>query len=318
MATTTDQGQLALTKEVFFGVTPATPPFDVARIAGESIAFTQKIDSPGELSAARSAADVAAAGGESSGTIQFELAANTVFEDLLAALIGGAWASNAVSEGWVNQSFTVEKKRPGSGGTYCQRFAGVVPTKLALDVTAAERIKGSWDVIGGGVSSGSSPIAGATYAAPSPALNLAPGMHAGRATVALGGNLASALPLATATLTSLEIDAQSAMRHIISSDYPSSVRQGQLAITGKIAAYFEGNAPLTDALAETEGSLTITLVDATTTPNQHTYTMTLNRVRLEQPTALLSAPNEDLMAEFNFRAEQPAAGNQIDVTRATA
>ena len=124
MADTSDT-LISVIPEVTPGVTPATPAFKNIRVTSETLTPAFETLVSAEIRADATVSDVRRSGISVSGDIGFELHRDAQFDDLLAAAVRGAWATNVAKGGTTNLQAVYEYAEP---------------------VTAVERIDGlrSW------------------------------------------------------------------------------------------------------------------------------------------------------------------------------
>jgi len=241
--------------EVTFGTTPATPTMKPIRHNSLSLALTKDSLQSDELRADRQIADFRHGNRQVSGDIASELTYGA-FDDLLAAALGGTWATGVPSAGTDQlkvgetlTSFTV--RRHFSDISLYEVFTGVRFSGISLSVQPNQISTISLTCMGKDKTTGN--ISGATRSAVNTNTPFS-GHEAG--TIKEGG-------IAYAGITGLELSLSNGIEAAfeLGSDTTGDHIIGRSNVTGTVTAYFSNATLLDKFINETESSLEYTMTD---------------------------------------------------------
>lgn len=293
MPTSADLVRIAIVPEVTYGVTPANPVFKVVRITGESLAFAPTTTISNEMNPRRQVTDSILTGGASSGDLNFELAYEDWFEDMIEGLMCDGWYSEQISIGTTLKSFTIEKTIPVNGGTtQYHRFTGCVVNGFSLNIAPNQPITGSFSIIGKAVTTSESLISGATYTDP----DLRPVMTAPRVVnIEVGG-----VPAVSQCFNSLQFTVNNNNRTIecIGTLGARETVLGRAEITAQFSVLFTDSTLLETLIDQTETSLsfqTNDTSDAVSPSSPFYYTWNLPRVKFTADPVVAGGTNTDVV-----------------------
>ncbi len=104
----TSQTRLAIIKETVYGQTPANPSFRKLRYTGDTLNHNRQNITSNEIRPDRNVADLVQVAGGAEGAVNFELSYGA-FDDLIAAALCSAWATDQIKNGVEKPSFSLEK-----------------------------------------------------------------------------------------------------------------------------------------------------------------------------------------------------------------
>ena len=255
--------------EVTFGTTPATPTMTPIRHNSLSLALTKDSLQSDELRADRQIADFRHGNKQVSGDIASELTYGA-FDDLLAAALGGTWATGVPSAGTDQlkvgetlTSFTV--RRHFSDISLYEVFTGVRFSGLSISIQPNQIATISLSCNGKDMTT--SNIAGATQNAANTNTPFS-GHEAG--TIKEGGTTYAGI---TGIELSLENGLESAFE--LGSDTTGEHIIGRSNVTGTVTAYFSDQTLMNKFINETESSIEFTMTD----PAGNTLRFVIPRVK---------------------------------------
>lgn len=293
------ENTLAVIAEATAGTTPATPVFRLARIVSENLVANFETLVSNEIRADATVSDVRRTGVSVSGDISFELHKASIFEDLLAASVRGAWATNVVKGGVLKPSFTMERKIVGSVADAYLRFVGSRIGGFSLNLTPDEIITGSLKVMGTAHTADTAIITGATYTAASTTPVMA-GVDV--TSLAVSG-------IAGVDYTSMTIDVDNSLRvqRKLGSTSARGVGYGRRQVTGTLTAYFEDLTAYNAFLNDDTPSIVATATDGT-----DTFTITVPKIRITGGEAPTPGNDQDVMLTLNWQGVYDS-GLQTDI-----
>ena len=103
------QTRVAFVPETAWGTTPATPSFKTIRRTGGNLRTTKPTQTTNEVRSDRNVSDLMQLGQDVTGSYDFEMTYGGAFDDLLAAVMYGAWSNNVLKNGSEVQSLSVEE-----------------------------------------------------------------------------------------------------------------------------------------------------------------------------------------------------------------
>lgn len=172
MTVSADLFRLAFVRETTPGVTPATPPYLVARITSEGLNYNPTTTLSNELNPARQVTDVIVSGGSSGGDVAFEMSRNDWFEEMLSAVLGNEWdatLADRLEVGPILKTYTIEKRFTLDAGASVYDYHRIVEAAvdaMQLTFTPGGPNTGSVTILGSTYSREDAEIVGSTYAAP--------------------------------------------------------------------------------------------------------------------------------------------------------
>ena len=173
MPVSADLTQIALIREVDYGVTPPTPTWLILPITGESLAGNASAELSQSLNPTRQDLDSILTGLDVAGSLDFEFAKTPAMELMMVSAMGndvfGVLPDQNLIVGSDQISYTVEKRwpDPNNEGSYLfHRYVGCVSNTFTLNMTAGASITGSTGVIGKELITAKTEIVGSVYTDP--------------------------------------------------------------------------------------------------------------------------------------------------------
>ncbi len=297
--------RVAYVAESTFGETPATPSFQNMRVTSGGLRTTKQTVTSEELRSDQNVVDEIQVGQDVEGSLPFEMSYGS-FDDMIEAVLGGAWVSDVIQNGTTKRFFTMEETiERGATDTY-RRFVGCMLNTLSLSVTAREKITGSLGIMGKQELLSEAAVTGATYAAANTEEIMRAGTSVGTITV---GSLSN---VCIQSLT-LEISRNLRPRHCIGSQFTHEMNYGMCDVTGTLEVYFEDNAAYQAVLNHETAAISVTLgQDA-----NNKYTIAIPRARWTDGSVQTGGNNDDIMVRMPFRGTL-SGDHTIQITRAVA
>jgi hypothetical protein len=316
-----DTVRIAIIEETTEGVTPATPAFDLMRVNSDTLQIERESVNDPELNSARTLRDVIPTSRANRGAIETNLARNTVFENILAGIFGGAWVSDDLVTGTTRKTFTIEKTflNANNRQTY-HRYRGVMPSSLQLVSNPDEPVRATWSFVGGtfevaqdASTIGDAEITGATYVEPSPAHDAAPAMRGQDVVVSTSGSQPMALTIWTAM--DLTIDSQVLATKQLGVEGESSLHLGKFICPVQATIVFRNQTP--DTLAESGGriGLTVNYFDRIASPAQNLYSFAFTDFVITNAPTPTPATGELLVQEITGEIVTPSSGEFVTLSR---
>jgi hypothetical protein len=246
--------------EVTYGVTPATPVFDIIRHTGTTLGLSKEALQSEEIRDDRQIADFRHGARQVGGDISIELSYGS-FDTILEALLGGTWEADTpalgtdqLKAGTSRRSFTVERYFGDilTADKPFHRFTGVEFNTLQLQINANAVITGTIGVVGKDMTTDTVIITGATY---NPATTTSP-LDSFTGTLNENGT-----PIAVITEIQLNLDNGLDPRFVVGSKTTLRPSIGRSNVSGQITAYFENSLLLEKFIDETESAIEFNLPD---------------------------------------------------------
>lgn len=304
MPTSADLVQIAIVPETVYGTTPSTPPFKIIRTTGEGLAFVPTTTISNEMNPRRQVTDSILTGGQSTGDINFELAYEEWFEDLMESAMAAEWSAGAEVDslkiGLLLKSFTIEKKIPVPGGTtQYHRFTGCVVNSFTLNIRPNQPITATFSMIGKAVEVSEAEISGATYE--DPVLN--PVMVAPRVVdIEVGGVAAVNKCFNNLQLT---LNNNNRVIECIGTLGPRETVLGRAEVSAQFAVLFNDSDLLQVLIDQSETSLKFSMVDTagSGSPNpENKYIVNLPRVKFTANPVVAGGTNQDVVHAVTAQA----------------
>ncbi len=302
MADTSDSS-MAFIAEATYGVTPATPAFKGLRFLSETL--SQSVDTlvSNEIRTDATVADVRRSTVQCSGEIQFELAAEPNFQDLMAAALRGAWTANVAKGGVLKPSYTFERKIIGAATTTYMRFLGCRVESLSLNIVPDQLVTGSLGVTGASHATATAVITGATYTAAGTQAVMA---GADITAIALSGVAGVDYMSATLNITN-----NLRVQRKLGTTSARGVGYGRRQITGEIQAYFEDVTAYNTFINDSVPSLTFTV-----TNGGQNYQFNIPKIRITSGEVPNDGNDNDFMVKLGYQAIfDSGISSDIQITR---
>ncbi len=301
--------RLADVSEVTIGVTPTTPSFTEMRYVRSDVRLSKQTDTPNEVRSDRNVASIVDVGRSVTGSIETLLSYGT-FDKWLERLFCGAWTTNVLKNGVLDSAATLEYFfEQGATDSYV-RYRGVRFNTLDLTLRARQSVQANWGIMGIGDSApGTTPLSGATYAAPS----TTPVLNAGLNVSALTFTGISNAPKINAL--SLRINNNIYQNDIVGAYEPYGHGLGRFEVTGSFDAYFENLDTYNAIRGHTDVAIGTTLTDAL----GNAYALALAKVKLLDGGPTPPGNGQPVMMSVPFQAYyDSSSAASMTITRTPA
>lgn len=244
---------MRMVAESSYGVTPSNPVFDIIRHTGTTLGLSKEALQSEELRDDRQISDFRHGARQVGGDISIELSYGS-FDEILEALLGGAWTTDVLKAGTTRRSFTLERFFGDilSANKPYHRFTGVEFNTLQLQINANAMVTGTIGVVGKDMTTDTVIVTGATY---NPATTTSP-LDSFTGTLNENG-----APIAVITEIQLNLDNGLDPRFVVGSKTTLRPSIGRSNVSGTITAYFENSLLLDKFINETESSILFNLPD---------------------------------------------------------
>lgn len=304
MPTSSDLVQVSFVPEVTYGTTPSNPVFQKVRITGEGLAFAPTTTKSNEMNPYRQVTDSILTGGQVAGDLNFELAYEAWFEELLAGALCNVWDESTVQIGTTLKSYTFEKKIPVPGGTtQYHRFTGCCVNGFTLNIRPNQPITGTLALIGKAAVIDTAILSGATYTEPA----LTPVMTAPKVIgIELGG--ASTV---SKCFNNIQLTLNNNNRAIecIGTLGPRETVLGRAELQVQFSVLFNDSDLVQLLVDQTESSLGFQTEDSTTVGSPsggHYYHWFMPRIKLTANPVVAGGTNQDVINAVTAEALMPA------------
>lgn len=280
--------KLSIIPEVTYGTTPATPTFLEIPHTGSNLALAKNTMESGIISPTRQVTDVRHGNRQVGGDISCELLYGT-FDEMLAALLGGAWSSNVLVPGVTRKSFSVLRQFTdiaGSGENFpFQLYKGVELNKLSLNITPESFVKADFSVFGRELALANTAPTDSTFTA---AANRKP-FDTFSGSVLVNGD-------AVANITEIQLSIENGIqpRFVLFDDKSNEPKIGKCRVTGTLTLYFADSALLAAFNGGDKRSLEFVIED----PQSNSYTF-------ELPSILGTGAQTDVQGESDIMIPFP-------------
>jgi hypothetical protein len=274
------------------------------RFTTESLAGTKTRDRPNEVDGQRSVSMLVTTGEGAGGTINFAKSFKT-YDDLIAAVLGGTWTADAVTDGDVFTSFTIEKKLLAS--VFFQ-YLGMYPSAMTLNIATGAFVGGSFTFVGKGEQKATTSLDATLGAAPTGrVINSSTGVPS----LLLGGSPIGKVNSMTFNLQNQGAGDQRAVGDIAA----AGINPGLLMATADAELYFKDFSHYDRFRAESTDPLAVRIQDA----DGKGYTFTLLAPLVDAPAPGIQAKDRPVMQRIQFMANPDATtGKTIEITRDAA
>lgn len=304
--------KLRYVPEVTYGVTPVDDSgWKELRYVSETFSASPVTVNSAEVRADRAISDMPKTNTTITGSINYELSANT-YDDFIEAGLGGTWAQDGVNlwdileQGTTYRSFSVEKEF--SDITKFIAFKGQRVGSFSMDVAFGSIITGS---IGFAGSDGVTGVASLVGAGSSAAANTNP--------IITGSSDVSSVKIdgveTSICIQSMSFNLENNLREIgcVKSDTPSDQRWGTANITGDIVMYLDADAFDLYGTALTNGEISL---EYEVTDGTNSFRILLPRVKLSGDAPQSGGLDQDVQFTASYTALIDAVeGTPIRVRR---
>lgn len=295
--------------EVTAGTTPTSPTMLLTRATSETFKVGRNFTKSEQFNALSQVNDQILVANDAMGGFSFEWAdGEAAIELLLEATLWGAWSTDVLLAGVTRKSISCEVKHEAGTNDQFKLLTGLHGNELSLDFNAAEKIVGSFGLMGMTGTFATSAISGATYTA------------AGTEPVSVTGDMAlvsDGLSVADVTKMSLRVNNNCRQHRTLGSFNPTNVAKGTTEVTGDIEMFLN-----TGSFEEATAFLANTAFALSATAGNTTGKMTefeMNNVKFNDFELAAAANSQDLMIRAKYEAFYHAAtGSALKVTRNVA
>lgn len=307
---TSNQVVLGIVPETNFGVTPATPAFELIRLTGETVNATFENTASEEIRSDRNRADTVRTRTGVEGDVQFELSIAS-FNTIIQAILCGTWSAPAgnistIKNGVTKRSFTLQKKFNDTDTVLYQNFTGCRFDQLQLSLTPGEIVTGSASVMGKIGSMTPTAITGQTNVA---APTTRPMNAVGDVSAITDNGVTS-----TELYNSFSMTVANNLRVLeaIGNLGPVDINYGIMDITGDISIYFKNATVYNRFVSDTAFSMSFKIQDET----GDYYLIKLPRMKLETATITAGGLDQDMTVEATWRAMYDSVSQcQIEIQK---
>lgn len=287
------------------GTTPATPTFKVLRTTGGGLSATKSVAVSEEIRQDRNVADEILTGVDAGGSYNFELSYGS-FDDILESALSGTWTTNVLKNGLTRKYFTFEETLETGATDSFFRFPMSAVNGFSLDITARERITGSFDVFSQQETNATAIITGATYTAANTKDVMSASNSVGTLTI-------SGVTSPKVRRLSLQTTNNFRRRPVVANLYSEEYGDGRFEATGTLEIYFEDTALAATVLAHGTAALTATIGHVTA----EKYTLSMPKIRFGDGAHRIGGNNDDIMMSVPFRAVYDSGiAASLQITRA--
>ena len=299
--------QSAIVAESTYGVTPATPVWQIIRHTGNTIGMEKNALESAELRADRKVVVSRHGVRQTNGDLNVEFSYGS-FDTLLEALMCGTWTADVLTGGINRRSFSMQRhfQDLAAGGQYI-RITGLEANTMALKIAAEEMLTATFGMVGKDAFIESTETTGSTY---TPATTTQP-MDAFSGTLTI-----DAVAVAVITEINLEVDNGIEPRFVVGSKTtidPSIMRQ---RVRGSMTAYFEDSnsgSLIDNFYNEVEKAVVFTTPDL----DGNSYTFNMPRVKFNSGKPDISGDGP-IMLSIDFEALASETAYGLEITRVAA
>ncbi len=299
--------RVASVAEVTPGTTPATPTLKVIRVTGGGLRTNKATGTSDERRADRNVSAEFMLGKDAGGSYDFELTYGS-FDDWLEATLQGTWATNVLKNASIPKSFTIEETLELGATDSFHRFRGSMINGFSLDISAREKISGSFDLMSIEEVRAAAIVTGATYTPANTKEPMTASAHVAGLTV-------GAFPSPKIRRVSLEVTNNLRTRPVVGSVFSEVFGSGRFDCTGTIEAYFEDASIYDAVLAHATASLAFTVGSVTA----EKYNFSMPKIQLGDGDRTAPGNDDDVMVTIPFRALiDTGIGATLQITPAVA
>lgn len=245
---------LAYVAEVTAGTTPTTPALLSVPIISTDLQLSRGLVSDSSLRPDRMKRYSRLGNKSVGGKVQVAYAPD-VYDDWLAAVMFSAgatgWTTNVAKVGTTQKSFSIEHGQADIG--QYRQFTGCTPSAFTLNVPSGNTlVTADFEFVGMNGAIAATSLDADGYGVP--AVTGDPFVHLDGSFTEGGSSIAYMTGL------QLKIDNKLQSNYALGSSAARSITPGMASVTGQITVFFESAALITKFLAETNSSLTFTLV----------------------------------------------------------
>ncbi|NJB67497.1 hypothetical protein GGQ74_001137 [Desulfobaculum xiamenense] len=285
--------------ETVWGTTPATPTMMVLRHTGFGMKPDKSTFESKELGQGGQVKDLRHGPLRVAGDIPVELSYGS-YDDFIAAVLRGAWATDVLKVGATDRSFSLESIV--QSGEF-ELFPGVLVNSLNLDIKPEAIVTGTFGCIGQNMI-----LSGASVAASTTPANANSAFDAFTGTLSEGG-----VSIATVTGVSLTIENGYETGFVVGASRATTKSRQKIKVSGSLDCYYKDASLLQKFLNETVSSLALSLEDV------HGNTLSIALPRIKYSGASKDIGDGPIMEKLSFVAlYDETAATTITFTRTPA
>ena len=245
------QDSLHYIAESTYGTTPATPTWTPLPHNATTLALTKDAIESEKLRGDRQIEDFRHGNKSIGGDVTSEMEYGA-FDDILEAVMCGAWTTNVLKSGTTRRSFTLERKFADLATPEFHRYEGVEFNSMAISIAPNSMVTATFSVIGKDLSLATAEVASSTYSAD---VGNTP-FDSFTGSITEGGS-------SIATVTSLEFTIENGLEPLFSvgADTTNRPSIGKSRVTGTLTTYFDSKTLYEKFINETSSEIVCTLTD---------------------------------------------------------
>jgi len=245
------QHSLHYIAESTYGTTHATPTWTPLPHNATTLALTKDAIESEKLRGDRQIEDFRHGNKSIGGDVTSEMEYGA-FDDILEAVMCGAWTTNVLKSGTTRRSFTLERKFADLATPEFHRYEGVEFNSMAISIAPNSMVTATFSVIGKDLSLATAVVASSTYSAD---VGNTP-FDSFTGSITEGGS-------SIATVTSLEFTIENGLEPLFSvgADTTNRPSIGKSRVTGTLTTYFDSKTLYEKFINETSSEIVCTLTD---------------------------------------------------------
>jgi hypothetical protein len=293
---------LSYVPEATYGTMPAATAAKTLRFTSESLSSNKTRQRAPEIDATRQAADMVTTQFQAGGNINGALSIGT-YDDLFASCFASAWATDVLTNGNTFQSLYLQKQLASN---LWLRYPGAFISGFSLNAAQGGFVSCVFNVLAQNETSGTADAATGTATA-----------------AGLGGkiintvSMTGGITLGGAGLTkvlelSLDVNNEGAAQNFaIGSTAAAGMLPGVFTVGGRVRQYFSDFTLYTRYINETEGAVSITFSDGTTS-----YIVALLNSVVMNPVIVAGGVGQAVVAEYAIEGRKDSVtGKTLRITR---
>jgi hypothetical protein len=246
----TSTSTLAYVPETVFGQTPASPAFIALPRTDFTLGLTSEQLTSSTINSNRQTTYSRRGNSSVEGDLSVELTPDN-YDDFLQAALQGTWATNVLKIGKIQRSFAFEQGFDFVTESRYRVFNGVIVNTMSMEVTTDSLVTATFGLLGASETTFSTTPADASYTA---ALSKPIFYHEG------GSFNEGGSPVGYLSAISFELTNNVAGNKALGTVGFRNITSGRVSVTGSVTGLFESTALYDKYRANTDSSLSFTLV----------------------------------------------------------
>ena len=291
--------------ETSIGITPSSPSLIDVRYTGESLNYNIETTQSKEIRSDRMLSDLIQTQSDASGSLEFELSANT-FDDFIEATMSSEWDSDVIKNGLDLRSFTLQKHIQDATIPTFINFTGSCVNTMGLNFAVGSPLTGSFGFMSLTAAVTDSQFGDATIVEPTTTdiLNAVTNVVAIEENGVKSENEFKSITMDLNNNIRAQ-DAIGSLSHI-------GLVLGQVALTGNISIYFENKSMLDRFISNTAFSISFKVEDVV----GNSYTFYIPKAKFQSGTVVSGGLDTDIMFEGTWTALlDPVESTMFKITR---